>query len=336
MIERKKEQKNYLQNLRKIIVNILIMVGLIFALKYFIVRDFNKLQKILPSKFSASFLVVDQSKVAIKAKIKTLNRQMPSFAYLLEVYRNDEDFNESQFDKYINYYQKVTEYMPHLPDAWGILGFSYHYYPQRVDQAIEAYEKAIALNPNFFWFYHNIGILYYQNGDYDKAIIAFEKAINQDLQNSINFIVSSKYVYRPLIMNLSANVNILMKTQLEAGYKNCIKLLILSNDELKNYNRVLEISSRAAKMGIKDKEFLYFYLGKSSFYLKKYKESIIFLQKCIKENPKNAEALKYLSLSLNSIGEQEASVAILKSMIMLHKTKQAEKVTLEDIKLQIY
>lgn len=51
------------------------------------------------------------------------------------------------------------------------------YINQEYDKAIEAYTKAIALNPNYAKAYNNRGLVYDKKGQYDRAIEDFNRAI---------------------------------------------------------------------------------------------------------------------------------------------------------------
>ena len=48
---------------------------------------------------------------------------------------------------------------------------------RQIDKAIEAYSRAIELNPNYAYAYNNRGIAYGQKGEFDRAIADFDKAI---------------------------------------------------------------------------------------------------------------------------------------------------------------
>ena len=47
-------------------------------------------------------------------------------------------------------------------------------------KAIEGYEKAIELKPDYASAYHNLGIVYRKQGNFDKSIESYEKAIELD------------------------------------------------------------------------------------------------------------------------------------------------------------
>ena len=52
------------------------------------------------------------------------------------------------------------------------------------DQAIQNYDKAIELNPNFAEAYNNRGNAYEDKGEYDQAIQDYNKAIELDPENA--------------------------------------------------------------------------------------------------------------------------------------------------------
>lgn len=55
-----------------------------------------------------------------------------------------------------------------------------YYYKGQYDRAIEDYNKAIELNPNYTYAYYNRGLAYYQKVQYDLAIENYNKAIYLD------------------------------------------------------------------------------------------------------------------------------------------------------------
>ncbi|MBI5892312.1 MAG: tetratricopeptide repeat protein [Deltaproteobacteria bacterium] len=64
-------------------------------------------------------------------------------------------------------------------NAWFEKGYQ-HWLNKEYDSAIEAYTKAIALNPNLAQAYSNRGVAYAYKGQYDRAIEDYNKAIALD------------------------------------------------------------------------------------------------------------------------------------------------------------
>jgi cytochrome c-type biogenesis protein CcmH/NrfG len=61
------------------------------------------------------------------------------------------------------------------------------YYKQGVDKAVQAYDKAVELEPNNYSYQWHLGRYAYENQDYQLSVTAFQKAVDlkPDLPNAI-------------------------------------------------------------------------------------------------------------------------------------------------------
>jgi tetratricopeptide (TPR) repeat protein len=108
-----------------------------------------------------------------------------------ELFKKGTDLFKSQqydeaiicFDKLIDILMKAKEYNKTVEDAKLILAFSYYnrgtayIHKGEYDNAIEDYNKAIELKPDFAEAYNNRGNTYSDKGEYDNAIEDYNKAI---------------------------------------------------------------------------------------------------------------------------------------------------------------
>lgn len=80
------------------------------------------------------------------------------------------------YDKAIECYQKAIEILPDYHQAWFIMGMAY-FNKQDYEKAIECYKKAIEIKPDKHdaWFF--MGLTYVDKQDYDNAIKCYKKAI---------------------------------------------------------------------------------------------------------------------------------------------------------------
>ena len=62
------------------------------------------------------------------------------------------------------------------PDVWNELGNIYAK-SKAYEEAVEAYQKAISLNPEFGWSYSNLALVYTFQGKHDEAIGLLEKSV---------------------------------------------------------------------------------------------------------------------------------------------------------------
>lgn len=87
------------------------------------------------------------------------------------------------FEKAIEEFQTAIKLQPNYGDAYHNLGNIYlqtHHY----DQALASYQKALEFNPNLWQSYVNIGMIYYNYGDKKRAQEEFQKALIIDPQNT--------------------------------------------------------------------------------------------------------------------------------------------------------
>jgi serine/threonine-protein kinase len=84
----------------------------------------------------------------------------------------------SQYEQALEDYLSVQDHEPRNVDAllriagvYGKLHMS--------SQAIEAYQKAVELDPDYYGGYHGLGVLYYYHGNYPEAARQFQKSIER-------------------------------------------------------------------------------------------------------------------------------------------------------------
>ncbi len=82
---------------------------------------------------------------------------------------------------------------PSNPEAWSLLGNAY-FDADRPDDAIAAYNRALALRPEDANILNDQGAMYRQKGDFTKALANFEKAFKID-QYNLESLYNSGYVY---------------------------------------------------------------------------------------------------------------------------------------------
>lgn len=80
--------------------------------------------------------------------------------------------------------ERAVKYMPNNPLAWNYLGVALHS-SGRPEEALSAYQKASALNPQMDVLYYNLGCLYLDRKNYQIAIHSFSNYLN--LEKNMNF-----------------------------------------------------------------------------------------------------------------------------------------------------
>jgi tetratricopeptide (TPR) repeat protein len=84
----------------------------------------------------------------------------------------------SQYEQALEDYRAVQDHEPRNVDALRRIAGVYDKL-HMPSQAIEAYQKAIELDPDYYGGYHGLGVLYYFHGNYPEAARQFRKSIER-------------------------------------------------------------------------------------------------------------------------------------------------------------
>ena len=83
-------------------------------------------------------------------------------------------------EKAIEFYQKAININPNFALPYYRLGATYGFRKNELDEGIKFYKKGISINDNYTRIYLNLGELYYRKGDIDEAINYIKREINRD------------------------------------------------------------------------------------------------------------------------------------------------------------
>jgi tetratricopeptide (TPR) repeat protein len=103
---------------------------------------------------------------------KAVPKDADAWFYLGLAYRNSR-----QYDKAIEAYQEAIRVNPEYSVAWLTLGDIYHLNYSQYDKAIDACQEAIYIDPEHADAWHHLGFAYAKSGHHDKAISAIQEAI---------------------------------------------------------------------------------------------------------------------------------------------------------------
>lgn len=178
----------------------------------------------------------------------------------------------------MSFFQRTLKYTPDSPRINNNLGTLYTDIGQ-YDKAIDYLNKAIRYDPYYIKAYNNLGNVYYKMGNREKAASFYEKALEIDPN------------YEEAYYNLGIIYNeIGMKEKAEALLKKAIEV---NPEYVKAYNNLAVI-----------------YID-----VKKYKEAIALLHDAVKINPYYAEAYNNLGISYFKLGEKEKALTSYKKAI---------------------
>ena len=292
------------------------------------------LQKIFVLYLLSFFLfnaIVDKNKI----HLRILNNLLSTIDYLVEFSSGEEPFDRETFLGYVDYYKQILKYMPRRADALGLLGYCYYYLGEK-SRAIDFFQEAIDQEPGFFWFHYNLGLIYFQDGLYEKAQDSFKRALSCDPEKTLKFVYSSRilqYIGPTDKVDFPVNngyhkrsrqeIYQELGTGLEKAYQRARQLLILSFNETQNFSEMLQ----AAQIGLEnhkgDPLFFYFYAGLGAYQLKNYPVALGFFNHCIEKDPRS-QAFHYLGLTLLAMHQDQLARPILQSYEN-HKEMYAQK-----------
>jgi len=120
------------------------------------------------------------------------------------------------------------------------------------DKAILSFTKAIELNPNYAYAYFNRGIVYGEKGELNRSISDYTKAIELDPNNAIAYsnralVYAGKENYNQTISDLTKAIEI--KPDLALAYINragFYDLLGYSDKSILDYNKAIELDRNNA------------------------------------------------------------------------------------------
>jgi len=195
-----------------------------------------------------------------------------------------------------------------------------------------------------------VGKSYFSQGEYDKAIIEFEKSIELDENHTESYYYlgqcylqkgiieynnknifkayrlyrkANKFAeqvipqYEKIIENNPKDLNSYLKLGYIYETRSIVPFINEYNEALEYYLKALDLieasPSSAGNTGI----FIYLNtrIGYIYFEKKKYSQAIEYLESAIKISPQNVEAAYYLGLSYDKIGEKEKARELLSRVI---------------------
>lgn len=191
-------------------------------------------------KFCIALVLVFISKPYIhKVCLRVLNTQIPiSYRHLVGLSENFEKCDPIELRRYIHYYKFLAVSMPSRHEAYGMLGFCY-YYLGKERQAVAFYQKAKALNKDYFWYYYNLGFISYKNGDYKQAEKFLKIALEKNAQAVIKTVFSSK-VYVDILRDVKDPENVI-KGHYKGACQAAYQMLLSIYTQEKNFQEMYRV-----------------------------------------------------------------------------------------------
>jgi len=176
--------------------------------------------------FIASQNVVQTFAVADIAALNNLQPQPTDYILELSIHQAAPDKNKIHC--YVDYYEHLLRVFPNLGDAYGMLGYCYHYLNDD-PKAIGFLKMAIEHDPDYFWNYYNLAAIYLNESRYQEAFGSLQKALNVPPMASLKSMFTSPMVYLPLLGPDEKKVLPYTVKHLKESYQSSFVLLQILN-----------------------------------------------------------------------------------------------------------
>ncbi|MBP9854608.1 MAG: tetratricopeptide repeat protein [Candidatus Omnitrophica bacterium] len=169
------------------------------------------------------------------AKLRALNRIMPSLSVLVKLDQTQEIYEGKQIDEYLLYYEKVLDYMPKNADAYYMKGYCLAK-KGYLEKAAKSFQQSIDLNPQFFWAHYNLGLMYFKLNQNEEALKSFQSAVQTRPEITFKVMMASK-IFQQLIAQLN-NPQEILTNDLKTAYTKCYQLIIVINQLKESHQEV--------------------------------------------------------------------------------------------------
>jgi tetratricopeptide (TPR) repeat protein len=155
-----------------------------------------------------------------KSKFLTLSYDVPDFRSFAEMVSGTrQTVNPSSFR---TYYQKAVNLLPNIDAPHYLLGYC-EFHSGNPEAAIEQFQKSIDLNPDFFWSYYNLGVIYLRQGDFLKSAFILNKALT--LRKELTLVSLHQDPFYAQIWRYLEDPGKILESNLNEGIQDSARLL---------------------------------------------------------------------------------------------------------------
>jgi tetratricopeptide (TPR) repeat protein len=210
-----------------------------------------------------------------------------------------------QFEKAIEDFDEAIKLNPNYADVYRDRGLAY-YYLKQYERAIEDYNKALELNPEYTLAYNNRGIAYRELKQYEKAIEDYNKALelNPEYASAYN---NRGIAFRNLKQYEKAIEDYNKAIELNPEYALAYNNRGLAYYYLKQYERAIEDYNKALEL---NPEYALAYNNRGNAYrdLKQYEKAIEDYNKALELNPEYTLAYNNRGIAFRNLKQYEKAI----------------------------
>lgn len=241
----------------------------------------------------------------------TLSRYMPSHDYLISFHHDRKKFDLEKTQEFERYYRKVSQFMPFLAEAHGLLGFCY-FYDGQIVKAEQAYQAAARAYAKVFNFHYNLAMISLHNKDQRRAMEHLTNSVAVSPVENIQYIISAR-MYKPFLpfAKQPAVLAAAMRDYTQDVYWRAYLQIFEICEELKDYQTMLFYARHAIASGFSKRGIGHYYAGRASYELKEYTNGVWYLHEAIGQGFDYAQAYQVLGFCLRALGREQGDSAFI-------------------------
>lgn len=208
-------------------------------------------------------------------------------------------FDEKKYTEAQIYLEEVLKEKDNFADVYNMLGYIYYSAGRRSD-AIECFEKALKINPNYTEVSLNLSVIYNEMGEFDKAQGVYARAKETGKESSTSYLDPFA---KGKLANMHAEIGTIYQT------------LGLYREAVDEYKKAIHL--RPTFVDIKNK------LGTAYRDMRDYSKAVKELEEAVSINPEYPPARINLGITYYSMGQIEKAKA--EWLKVLHKNPDDKK-----------
>jgi tetratricopeptide (TPR) repeat protein len=227
----------------------------------------------------------------------------------------------SELSGFNRYFAMVVKLYPTRADAHGLLGYT-EFHGGDLDSAQQSYERSVYLQPGFFWTNFNLGVVYFQQGDFVRSSQLLVRALACDTAEALAFILESRRLYLPSVhaQGLKSNQDIVQ--QINQAKVQAYELLALNYWRLQQTDRAVTFSQTAVKSLGQKAPGLKYFAALGALREGDEKAAVDYLQQSIEEGFRVAEAYVLLAKTAALFGQEKTAQNALHTARQLNEQGQ--------------
>lgn len=175
-------------------------------------------------------MIKEHDQTEQKSKLASVSIYYPYLPYFAGIVAGMEIPRKEWMDGYYlgrpyifsQYYGKAVEMFPANDAGHFLLGYC-EYYSGDINSARGQFEESLKINPYFFWSYYNLGVIYFQQGDFFKSAEALNKGLSVKKESTLEILRQGAFYGQ--IWQYIANPQQIAARDLDEGQEDAALLL---------------------------------------------------------------------------------------------------------------